>query len=71
MIAARAGINKDVPASRIMSGAPAIPHQEWLRLNAHILRLPEMHKTLSSLVKRIKELESQLKEKETGKEDPG
>jgi UDP-3-O-[3-hydroxymyristoyl] glucosamine N-acyltransferase len=71
MIAARAGINKDIPPSRIMSGAPAIPHRDWLRLNAHIQRLPEMHKTMTSLVKRIEELESQLKEKETGRKDPG
>jgi len=61
MIAARAGINKDIPASRIMSGAPAVPHQEWLRLNAHIMRLPEMHKTVLELKKRIEELENKLK----------
>ena len=61
MIAARAGINKDIPASRIMSGAPAVPHQEWLRLNAHIMRLPEMHKTVLALKKRIEELENKLK----------
>ena len=60
MIAARAGINKDIPASRIMSGAPAIPHQEWLRLNAHIMRLPEMHKTVQELRKKIEELEKKL-----------
>ena len=60
MIAARAGINKDIPASRIMSGAPAIPHTEWLRLNAHILRLPEMHKTVQELRKKIEELEKKL-----------
>ena len=71
MIAARAGVNKDIPASRIMSGTPAIPHTDWLRLSAHIQRLPEMHKTLLSLVKRIEELELQLKEKETGKKEPG
>ncbi len=60
MIAARAGINKDIPSSRIMSGAPAIPHAEWLRLNAHILRLPEMHKTVQELRRKIEELEKKL-----------
>jgi len=60
MIAARAGVNKDIPSSRIMSGAPAIPHAEWLRLNAHILRLPEMHKTVQELRKKIEELEKKL-----------
>jgi UDP-3-O-[3-hydroxymyristoyl] glucosamine N-acyltransferase len=70
MIAARSGINKDIPPSCIMSGAPAIPHRDWLRLNAHIQRLPEMHKTVTSLAKRIEELESQLKKKDTGKDNP-
>jgi UDP-3-O-[3-hydroxymyristoyl] glucosamine N-acyltransferase len=60
MIAARAGINKDIPASRIMSGSPAIPHQDWLRLNAHIMRLPEMHKALTELRKKVEELEKKL-----------
>ena len=60
MIAARAGVNKDIPASRVMSGAPAIPHAEWLRLNAHIMRLPEMHKTVQELRKKIEELERKL-----------
>ena len=57
MIAARAGVNKDIPASRIMSGTPAIPHTDWLRLSAHIQRLPEMHKTVLELKKKIEELE--------------
>lgn len=60
MIAARAGINKDIPASRIMSGAPAVPHQDWLRLNAHIMRLPEMHKTVQELRRKVDELEKKL-----------
>jgi len=61
MIAARAGVNKDIPASRIMSGSPAIPHTDWLRLSAHIQRLPEMHKTVMELKKKIEELEKKLK----------
>ena len=60
MIAARAGINKDIPASRIMSGSPAIAHQDWLRLNAHIMRLPETHKALTELRKKVEELEKKL-----------
>jgi len=60
MIAAQAGINKDIPASRIMSGSPAIAHQDWLRLNAHIMRLPETHKALTELRKKVEELEKKL-----------
>jgi len=61
MIAARSGVNRDIPASRIVSGTPAIPHRDWLRLSAHIQRLPEMHKTLSELKIKIEELEKKLK----------
>jgi UDP-3-O-[3-hydroxymyristoyl] glucosamine N-acyltransferase len=43
-----------------MSGTPAIPHTDWLRLSAHIQRLPEMHKTVSELKKKIEELEKKL-----------
>jgi UDP-3-O-[3-hydroxymyristoyl] glucosamine N-acyltransferase len=57
MIAARSGVAKDIAPGHIMSGTPAIPHQDFLRLNAHIMRLPDMHKTLTKLVKRIEELE--------------
>ena len=60
MIAARSGVHKDIPASRIMSGTPAIPHTDWLRLSAHIQRLPEMHKTVLELKKKIEELEKKL-----------
>jgi len=43
-----------------MSGSPAIPHQDWLRLNAHIMRLPETHKALTELRKKVEELEKKL-----------
>jgi UDP-3-O-[3-hydroxymyristoyl] glucosamine N-acyltransferase len=62
MIAARAGIHEDVPAGQIVSGAPHLPHREWLRMVATMPKLPEMRKTLIALSKRIEEIEKQLKE---------
>ena len=62
MIAARAGVHEDVPPGLVVSGAPHMPHREWLRMVATMPKLPEMRKTILSLTKRIEELENKLKE---------
>jgi UDP-3-O-[3-hydroxymyristoyl] glucosamine N-acyltransferase len=63
MVAARSGVVKDVPSGQIVSGAPAVPHGEWLRIQAVISKLPEMRSTMLSLSKKIEELEERLKAK--------
>ena len=40
-----------------MSGMPAVPHNEQMRAQAALLRLPELLKTIRNLEKRIKALE--------------
>ncbi|HPX10780.1 MAG TPA: UDP-3-O-(3-hydroxymyristoyl)glucosamine N-acyltransferase [Syntrophales bacterium] len=60
MVAAKTGIHKAVPAGRIVSGYVQMPHQEWLKTVACFPKLPEMRKTLTSLRKRIGELEEKL-----------
>ncbi len=62
MIAARAGIHEDVPAGQIVSGAPHMPHREWLRMVAVMPRLPEMRKTLNALTRRMEDIEKNAKE---------
>ncbi len=57
MVGAKSGVHKDVPPGSAISGYPAMPHGEWLRLQGVIPKLPEMKKKLSELEKRIKELE--------------
>ena len=61
MAAARAGIHKDVPPGQIVSGAPHMPHREWLKMEASLPKLPEMRETLAALQRRVLALE---KEKE-------
>jgi UDP-3-O-[3-hydroxymyristoyl] glucosamine N-acyltransferase len=61
MVAARSGVVKDVPSGQIVSGAPAAPHGEWLRIQAVISKLPEMRNTMLSLSKKIETLEKKLK----------
>jgi UDP-3-O-[3-hydroxymyristoyl] glucosamine N-acyltransferase len=57
MAAARAGIHKDVPPNKIVAGAPHRSHREWLRIEATMPKIPDMHSTLSSLTKRVEMLE--------------
>ncbi len=64
MAAAKSGITKDVAAGKIIAGAPAIPHAEWLRLQGAIANLPRMRHTVSALVERVEELEKRLKAKD-------
>jgi UDP-3-O-[3-hydroxymyristoyl] glucosamine N-acyltransferase len=58
IVAARAGVTKDVSPKEIVSGYPAQPHQLEKRLHAEIQRLPELIKKVRELEKKIEELEN-------------
>jgi len=51
MVGAKAGIHNDVPENSVFAGFPAVPRERWLRQNAVMTRLPEMHKDLKKLEK--------------------
>lgn len=51
--AARSGITNDMPEGVCCAGFPPQPHQEWLRMQAAVKKLPEY-------IKRIKALEKKL-----------
>lgn len=53
----KAGISKSVPAGQVVSGAPEMPHRQWLRVVKVIPRLPEWKKKLAELEKRLAVLE--------------
>ena len=57
MIGAQSGVHEDVPPDQIMSGTPHMPHRNWLRTQACLPKLPEMRRTIKSLLKRIERLE--------------
>ncbi len=61
MVGAKSGVPNSLAANAGYSGIPAMPHKEWLRAMAVVPRLPELKKAVSSLEKRIAELEEQLK----------
>ncbi len=58
--AARSGITNDMPEGVFCAGFPVQPHQEWLRMQATLKRLPQM-------LKRIKELERKVAQQEEKK----
>jgi UDP-3-O-[3-hydroxymyristoyl] glucosamine N-acyltransferase len=58
MIAARAGVNRSLEPNQMVSGAPVMPHEVWVKSQAVIPRLPELRQTLRTLEERMKQLEA-------------
>ena len=58
MIAARAGVNRSLESHQIVSGAPVMPHETWVKAQAVIPRLPELRQTIRSLEERLLKLEA-------------
>ena len=46
MIAARAGVNRSLEPNQIVSGAPVMPHEVWVKAQAVIPRLPELRQAV-------------------------
>lgn len=66
MIAARAGVNRSLEPNQIVSGAPVMPHETWMKAQAVIPRLPELRQLVRSLEQRVASLENQLTQQPTG-----
>ena len=60
MIAARAGVNRSLEPNQIVSGAPVMPHETWMKAQAVIPRLPELRQLVRSLEQRVASLENQI-----------
>jgi UDP-3-O-[3-hydroxymyristoyl] glucosamine N-acyltransferase len=58
MIAARAGVNRSLEPNQIVSGAPVMPHEVWVKAQAVIPRLPELRQAIRTLEERVKKLEA-------------
>jgi len=56
-VGAQGGVTKDVPPGETVSGYPAKNHQQAMRLEAALRRLPELLKTVKQQEQRIDELE--------------
>ncbi len=60
VVGAQAGVTKSVPSGTIVSGYPARPHRQQLKLSAFINKLPELAKKIDILEQKLNELKDQL-----------
>ncbi len=63
MIAARAGVTRNLEPNQIVSGAPAMPHETFIKAQAIIPRLPELRQKVRELEERIRLLETRARTK--------
>jgi len=54
---AQAGVAHDVGEGETVTGYPAMPHREWLRMSAALPRVPELLKQVRKLQQRVEQLE--------------
>ncbi len=57
VVIAQAGVGQSVPPGEVVSGTPAMPHRQWLKVQSIVARLPELRKKLLDLERRLKRLE--------------
>jgi UDP-3-O-[3-hydroxymyristoyl] glucosamine N-acyltransferase len=62
MLGARAGVTNNTDSNQVLSGAPAMPHKQWLKAAMTLPRLPAMRKEMQAMKKRLEELEVLLRE---------
>jgi len=60
MFAAKGGVMGNISKPGAYSGTPVIPHRDWLKACALYAKLPELKKTITTLEKRILDLEKQI-----------
>lgn len=61
IIGARGGASSDIADGQIVSGAPHMPHKQFLRVTGSLPKLPDMRRTLARLTQKIEALETQLR----------
>jgi UDP-3-O-[3-hydroxymyristoyl] glucosamine N-acyltransferase len=58
----KSGITSNTAGNQVLSGIPAMPHRDWLKVSMSLVKLPQMRQNLGSLHKRVEALENLLKE---------
>ncbi|PZR07592.1 MAG: UDP-3-O-(3-hydroxymyristoyl)glucosamine N-acyltransferase [Archangium gephyra] len=56
-VGAQAGVMTDIPDGDTFLGTPAIPNRDFMRMTVVQMKLPELHKQLRDLEKRLAQLE--------------
>ncbi|MDD5583733.1 MAG: UDP-3-O-(3-hydroxymyristoyl)glucosamine N-acyltransferase [Candidatus Omnitrophica bacterium] len=61
VVGAQGGVTKSVPANTFVSGYPARPHDQAMKVYACVQKLPELYKRIKELEEKIAQLEGALK----------
>jgi UDP-3-O-[3-hydroxymyristoyl] glucosamine N-acyltransferase len=56
-VGAQSGVSRDLEDGETVSGSPAIPHRDWLRLSAALPKVAELLREVRRLSQRVAELE--------------
>ncbi len=59
-VGAQAGVTHSLSAGQVVLGSPARPHKEFLTLNAHFARLPEIYQRLKQVEQKVADLAARL-----------
>jgi UDP-3-O-[3-hydroxymyristoyl] glucosamine N-acyltransferase len=62
LIGGRGGVTHDIPGNSIVSGFPAKPHKEALKIRAAVGRLPNTMKLIKDMEKRMEKLEDMVRD---------
>ena len=57
IIGGGSGVTKDLPGNVFVSGLPALPHRQTMKMHANMLRVPQLKKKIAELEKKMKALE--------------
>jgi UDP-3-O-[3-hydroxymyristoyl] glucosamine N-acyltransferase len=60
-VGAQSGVAHDVEDGQVVSGSPAMPHREWLRMSAALGQLGDLLKEVRTLRRRVETLEKKEK----------
>jgi UDP-3-O-[3-hydroxymyristoyl] glucosamine N-acyltransferase len=60
-VGAQSGVSRDLADGETVSGAPAIPHRDWLRMVAALPRVADLLREVRRLSQRVEELEKERK----------
>lgn len=60
ILASRAGVTKSVGPRQVLSGAPAMPHRDWLKCQMSFSKLPQIRKRLAVVERRLMTLEERF-----------
>ncbi|PTL82359.1 UDP-3-O-(3-hydroxymyristoyl)glucosamine N-acyltransferase [Vitiosangium sp. GDMCC 1.1324] len=60
-VGAQSGVAHDVEDGQVVSGSPAVPHREWLRMSAALGQISDLLKEVRTLRRRVEMLEKKEK----------